>query len=82
MANPDVCDSFTARRGERVNFSNSTGKACSLEQGPTVWPFTDGPPLPVPTTGATTHIAVGTGVYTYDAKCCGDIESQKSVTVP
>ena len=83
MATTDVCKSFHAKQDEAVNFTNSTGKDCEITGGSPRWPFTDGPPLPVPVSGCKTKIIhdLPNHTYTYDVKSC-PTASQKSVTVP
>ena len=85
MATVDVCSDFHAKHDETVNFTNSTGGPCQIDAGTGEWPFTDGPPLPVPVTGCKTKIkskaALPDGVYSYSVPCCSNL-SQKSVTVP
>jgi hypothetical protein len=85
MAKTDVCSSFHAKHDEEVNFTNSTVLPCQITGGSPEWPFTDGPPLPVPPGGCKTKIKrkadLPDGTYTYTVDCCTPL-SQKSVTVP
>ena len=85
MATTDVCSDFHAKHDEAVNFTNSTGGPCQITAGTQDWPFTDGPPLPVPVGGCQTKVKskadLPDGTYTYNVDCCPNA-SPKSVTVP
>lgn len=82
VLNESVCSSFHASPGDQINFSTPTTTTCNLTADGT-WPFTDGPPLVVPSTGKTTYMQSGlpNSVYYYNVDCCTDL-SRKSVTVP
>jgi hypothetical protein len=85
MATTDVCSDFHARHDEEVNFTNSTGVPCEITGDAAEWPFTDGPPLPVPVGGCKTKVKskadLPDGTYIYNVDCC-TTDTQKSVTVP
>ena len=85
MATTDVCNSFSAKHDEEVNFTNNTGKVCVIPGASPAWPFTDPPPLDVPVGGCQTKIKskadLPDGKYTYAPSCCPTV-TEKSVTVP
>jgi hypothetical protein len=83
MATTDVCSDFHAKQDEEVNFTNSTGKDCTLTKESPEWPFTDASPFHVPLGGSKTKVKkdLPDGTYYYTPSCCTTLV-QKSVTVP
>ena len=86
----DICNNWNGNQGDKVTFINNTKSSCIITQKGNIWPFKDGPPLPLPPEGSipsggtyTTHLKtpLKNGHYPYNVDCC-PTEMPKTVTVP
>ncbi len=82
-----VCNDWNAPAGSQVNFTNPNATTtCNITSVVnSTWPFTDPSPIPVPPSGATTHLkpaeVLPDNTYYYNVDCC-ETMTRKSVTVP
>jgi hypothetical protein len=70
---PKICDSFSGKSGDTVQWQNVPAAGCRIEAGTTAWPFSPGPPIPNVLTAGTITIVVNPPAstsYNFDVKCC------------
>jgi hypothetical protein len=69
----NICDNFSARPGEEINWQNIPASCAVSQDGSSVWPFNIGPPIvfPMPSHQAITIAKhMKPGKYYFSASCC------------